>query len=292
MPTGKPSLWTHGPPGAAATAPWEGFLGMQLYAYVDPELSWEAFKGMMTRVTESGKIEGESLPSRKAQTAWILYQLTGDEDSLTEIYPALRRYLLWRKENPRWIFGGHDDPTEKDMEFVVHVLVDMQYAKQIARVLDRPDEVERWERLRHELFQKYLEWFWPEPTTTPPATYAYVTDSGVQREVFERANVVATGLHLDLWDGQPQLQSVKETFLAAYEPAEAFVGFGPPWNKYPDYSYTVYGLIEKGLAGAAEIMTSVGARDVARANMFAEQYIISTEPPRPDGVRHRCSERA
>lgn len=285
MPTGKPSLWTHGPPGAAATAPWEGFLGMQLYAYVDPQLSWRAFEGMMTRVTDSGKIEGESLPSRKAQTAWVLYQLTGDRESLAEIYAPLRRYLRWRKENPRWIFGGHDDPTEKDMEFVVHVLVDMDYAKQIARVLDRPAEVERWEQLQQDLFQKYLDWFWPDPTTTPPATYAYVTDSGIQREAFGRPSVVATGLHLNPWNEQPQLQSIKETFLDAYELAESLVGIKPPWNKYPDYSYAVYGLIERGMLDPADTMISVGARDVALANMFAEQYKIDSDLPRPDGVR-------
>lgn len=80
--TGKPSLWSEGEEKAPFSAAWESFIGIQLYAFIDPDVSWAAFKGLMSLVEEDGMLGGESLPSRKAQTAMILYQLTGDKESL------------------------------------------------------------------------------------------------------------------------------------------------------------------------------------------------------------------
>ncbi|MEA5053827.1 MAG: hypothetical protein VB093_10345, partial [Propionicimonas sp.] len=76
--TGKGSMWNFGAPGARSAAAWETFLASQFLAYADSDLAWSCFNGMMSLVDDAGSLAGESLPSRKAQTAWVLYSLTGD----------------------------------------------------------------------------------------------------------------------------------------------------------------------------------------------------------------------
>ena len=79
------------------------------------ENAWESFQGMMalvedgpeatapteTEYGELGELGGESLPSRKAQTAWILYSATGDEEKLESIYEPLALHLNWERYNMR-----------------------------------------------------------------------------------------------------------------------------------------------------------------------------------------------
>ncbi len=281
---GKPSMWTHGPPGARTSATWESLLEMQLYAFVDPETSWEAFSGIMSRVTDSGQIEGESLPSHKAQTAWILYQLTEDDTSLEAIYDPLKRYLLWRRDNPRWIHLDHDYPNQRDADFVIKALLDMSYAEQIASVLDRPSEVELWKNERTALFEDYLNWFWEEPTGEPASNVFLNDDGTVDEREFSRPSVIGMGMHLDCWEDEPQLETIEAAVSESYDVDRTLLGIQPPWNKYGNYGYTVRGLIDRELTDLAHTMINVGARDVARANVFAEQYIIGNDHPEPDGV--------
>jgi hypothetical protein len=55
--------------------------------------------------------------------------------------------------------------------------------------------------------------------------------------------------------------------------------------KYPDISYTVYGLTRKGYLEEAAALIECNIRDIIRANcVFAEQYTIG-DTPYPDGVR-------
>ena len=57
-----------------------------------------------------------------------------------------------------------------------------------------------------------------------------------------------------------------------------------PVPKYPDLSYTVYGLIKHGYNHQAQQMIEVNLRDIVRARAsFAEQYVGANF--RPDGVR-------
>ncbi|HEY6739853.1 MAG TPA: hypothetical protein VI076_13495, partial [Actinopolymorphaceae bacterium] len=155
---GKPSMWNFGADGARASASWDSLLGMQYLAYVDPDTAWDAYEGLMTLVDDDGMLGGESLPSRKAQTAWVLHSVTGDTARLRSTYAALRRHLLWARENPRWIFGDHDDPNERDAEFVVSLLLDFRYAAEIASVLGDDEDVSFWHRQYDEFFADYLTW--------------------------------------------------------------------------------------------------------------------------------------
>ncbi|MGO2520893.1 MAG: hypothetical protein ACTH8F_12280, partial [Microbacterium sp.] len=120
--TGKPSMWMYGTPGTRNVASWDSVLGMQQLAYVDPENAWASFQGMMALVeggplaTEPsdkgygtrGELGGESLPSRKAQTAWILYSVTGDREKLDSVYDKLALHLNWERYNMRWVLGENN----------------------------------------------------------------------------------------------------------------------------------------------------------------------------------------
>ena len=164
---GKPSLWDHGHKSSPFSAAWESFVGMQLYGYINPSISWSALKGMLSLVDDEGMLGGESLPSKKAETAWILYQLTGDVRSLEEVYPALSRYLDWRIKNPRWIYLGMTPENEKDIEFVVAGLIDIKCMVQIADVLGKKVDAGDWENKYQSLFSQCLNWFWDSPQALP-----------------------------------------------------------------------------------------------------------------------------
>lgn len=275
---GKPAMWGDGHPLARATASWESLFAMQFYAHVDPEAAWDAFIGLMSLVDENGRLGGESLPSRKAQTAIILYRLSKDREKLEQIYPALKRYLLWRRDNPRWIHKAHDYLDEKDSDFVVSAIVDMAHAREIAKVLEMPDEVALWEREREALFAKYLEWFWKTPEANPHENYFLKT----KRRGAGVSLWVASGIHLDLLKEGPYLDGLYRVYQAELKPDKPFLGFGIP--KYPEISFLVYGLTDRGRLKEAAELANAAVRDVTRANMFAEQYLVR-DFPEPDGVR-------
>lgn len=279
IPAGKPSMWVFGADGAKASAAWESFLGQQFMAYVDPELAWDAFEGLMSLVGNDGSLNGESLPSRKAQTAMVLYQITGDTGRLRRVYPALKRLLQWESEHLYWIPpGSTGDPNSRDSDFVVELLVDMAYARDLAEVLRIPADVKQWETQRNDLYPQYLQWFWPTPATQPSEYYDITTG---ERQA--GAPIwVSTGLHLDLLSTGAYLSSLEQRFLAGYDPNGTFCSF--VYAKYPDLSYTVYGLLERGMRDEAEVLTNAAIRDVTRANMFSENY-FEGDFPTPSGVR-------
>ncbi len=277
FPAGKPSLWGEGHPLARPSASWESFFAMQLYSYVDPELAAQAYRGIMSLVDEKGLLGGESLPSRKAQTGLMLYEMTGDLSILKDTYSALKRYLLWRRDNPRWIHKSHDFSDEKDADFVVSAIIDMEYARRIANRLGMPEEEHFWSREKEALFKNYLSWFWSSPSSEP--VQIFFTGSG--KTGWGNTLWVSTGLHLDLLEGE-QLAGLVRRFHRDFDPAGTFCGFFVP--KYPEIGFTVYGLLEHGLSTEAAIFANATVRDVVRANLFAEQYQVR-DFPYPDGVR-------
>lgn len=279
LPAGKPSLWVFGAEGAKASAAWESFLGQQFIAYVDPQLAWDAFEGLMSLVGSDGSLNGESLPSRKAQTALVLYHLTGDTARLRKIYPALKRLLQWESEHLYWIPpGGTGDPNSRDADFVTELLIDMAYARDAATVLGLSNDITAWNEQRTALYKQSLLWFWPTPTTQPAEYYDVTTgarDPGAPIWM-------STALHLDLLPAGDYLTSLEQRFRAGYDPNGTFCSF--VYAKYPDLSYTVYGLLERGMRQEAEVMVNAAARDVSRAQMFSENY-LEYGFPTPFGVR-------
>lgn len=268
-PCGKPSLWAYGASKATASAAWESFFSQQLLAHVMPETAWSAFEGIMAQVDDTGWLDGECLPSRKAQTAWILYRLTNDRERLARVYPAIRRYLLWREQQPRWIYLTHDIPDEKDASFVDHLLVDMDYAVRIARVLGHDIDVAMWQARHVAVIESYREWFFPGDQT--PVEF-YYTGSGERKS--GNLNWVVTGLHIP---GLPDdlAGRLNALFDELHDPAEPLAG--RRWVKYGTMSFTVYGLIEHGrFREARELMEAV-LRDQIRAGEFSENYGVDRE---------------
>lgn len=93
---------------------------------------------------------------------------------------------------------------------------------------------------------------------------------------------VTTGLYMDGCLAGDYLTSMLARFDADYDPEKSFGGFEMP--KYPDMSYSVYGLLKQGYTSRARGVMETAVRDIVRAGApFAEQYI--GDGFRPDGVR-------
>ena len=161
--TGKPSLWNEGDPRAPGTAQWDSVLGYQWLCYVDCNAAWSAFAGLMSLVDKDGAIAGESLPARKAQTAWILYSRTHDRALLQRLYPAIRKNLLWEEENPRWIYGDHNIADEKDLEFTASWIYDAGFANLICDELGNSSDAQMWRSKQAQMAENSETWFFSDP---------------------------------------------------------------------------------------------------------------------------------
>lgn len=264
---GKPSLWPEGHPKAAASAQWESFVAMQMMAWVDPDLAWSSFEGMMSLVDDEGTLGGEGLPSRHVQTAWVLYSLTGDVDRLRGIYPAMKRLLIWKVSDPRWIFKGLTPPGYKDAEFVVHALMDMGWAMRICDVLDMPEDKAYWKDQTDQLSENYRQWFWETPGGSPYFTY----HSEQGRKAGDRHSWTLQGLALPEWVlGEPQKQSLLELFRSMVDKNVPFLVRG--LNKFPQVNYAMAGLWTYGKPEEVQAMAEASMTAVTMAGEFAECY--------------------
>ncbi|MDL2256060.1 hypothetical protein LJC44_03650 [Parabacteroides sp. OttesenSCG-928-G06] len=274
--TGKPSLWDQAHENSPFSAAWESFVGMQLYGYIDPQISWSALKGMLSLVDESGMLGGESLPSKKAETAWILYQLSEDKNALREVYPALTRYLNWRITQPRWIYRNQTPENEKDAEFVVEALTDIKYMSSIATALGLDADAGIWKNKYEQLYRDYLGWFWKTPQSLP------VQHVNQYKKRDTNVIQITTGLFVEELSGD-YYDSMLGLFYKHYDTDKPFAGFTAA--KYPDVSYTVYGLIEKNKTELACGLLEANIRDIIISNVFAETYLIKDSIGVPSGVR-------
>lgn len=262
---GKASLWDEGAGEAPFSATWDSFIAIQQYAYVDPSLAWDAFKGLMSLTDAEGVIGGESLPSRKTQTAWQLFQLTKDTASLLAVYAPMERYLNWRIKYPYWIYFTQPDTTLKDAEFVFSALVDLAYMRDISRIVMNEDSAAVWEQKRINFYNASKSWFWSTPSAKPVQYYNTATLGRVPGNT----GWVTTGLYVDLLTGD-QLTGMNNLFNDSFSNAYNFYQPGVP--KYPDLSYTIYGLITRGNKTAAETMVDAAIRETVITNMFSEVY--------------------
>lgn len=281
--TGKASMWNHGAPGARSAAAWETFIAIQFLAYLDPETAWASFHGLMSLVDDEGSLAGESLPSRKAQTAWILFSITQDTAALQQSYPALRRLLHWSAEHPRWVYGTYDNPGEQDAEFVTSLIVDLDFAVLIARQLHLEDDVQAFREFRERLARDYerncfigperravQHWFADDPTAS------------IRGGAEGLALQVAMGLAVPgLTDWQ--IDSLAARFYERFDPDEQLAGFD--FVKHPNVAYTAAGLIDRGWLREAHVLINAMLRDVILSGSFAEVYDRGSERPRPWGVR-------
>ncbi|XHR27308.1 MAG: hypothetical protein ACFUZC_15330 [Chthoniobacteraceae bacterium] len=283
MSLGKGALWDGGEHTSPATCGWESFLGIQWLSFVDPSTAWQAYEGIMSRVDEEGRLGGESLPSRKAQTAWVLFSQKPDMKRLAVVYPAIKRYLLWREQNPRWIWGEnkHNVADEKDMEFVVSWLIDIEYAARIAEALGKRDEAAMWRGKSQPMVDNMGKWFFSDPKELHQY---YFEKSGVHS--LTARNEVRPVMILSAF-GIPNLPQemvgrLSELFTAIHKPAAANDGFD--YLKYPDNDFLAYGLIERKMPAAREFIEAV-TRDCIRSGEFAETIEMERGNPKSGGVK-------
>ncbi|MHB0999931.1 MAG: hypothetical protein ACYC27_11860 [Armatimonadota bacterium] len=264
---GKASLWGEGHPKARASSQWESFIAMQFGALVGPDTAWSAFEGMMSLVDEKGEFGGEGLPSRHAQTAWILYSQSGNKEKLKSTYPALKRLLVWKASDPRWIFHESTPPTMRDSEFVVHVLMDMTYAVRIAKVLGMTDEETYWKSEIKRITADFYKWFWTSPDAAP--NRIYYTSNGVREEHGGTWCLQGLVLPPDILD-QPHKDSLLRLLHSCFRDDVPFLIYG--LNKHPTYNFAMIGAWQYGKPEEAAKMAEAVMRDVTLANEFTEGY--------------------
>lgn len=265
--TDKADNWMKGTPGTKNAASWDSLLGIQNLAYLDPKTAWAAFKGMMALVGDDGNLGGETLPSRKAQTAWVLYRVTGKKKPLDSTYDALSRQLIWESKNLRWESPSNDIPDERNASFASSLIVDLDYAGRIAKSLGKRADVKKWKSLRQKLIANYTDWFFTDDGT--PLSLHYVDGSHED----ETGDVIAETTGLDIPDLPDKYAGyLMKRFNGSYDPHRQFAGLAPDALKAPHEQLTVYGLLARGKTRAASTVSNSVLRDVVRSGRYAEVY--------------------
>ncbi|MHB1455689.1 MAG: hypothetical protein ACYC0V_02125 [Armatimonadota bacterium] len=275
---GKASLWAEGHPKSRPSSQWESFIAMQLGAIIGPDTAWSAFEGMMSCVDADGSFGGEGLPARHMQTAWILYSQTSNAERLRAMYPAMKRLLMWKVSDPRWIFKGLTPPDMKDCEFVVHDLMDMSYAVRICDTLKMPDETSYWKSEIAKMADNYAKWFWDSPGSVPYRLY-----SGSTGQPLGPSNTwTLPGLVLPPDQlSTPQRESLLKLLRDSLNEDIPFLI--PGLNKHATYNYTILGAYQYGEMTIAAKMAEAAMRSVTLAGEFAESY-LSSYPATTEGV--------
>ena len=278
MATGKSSLWAYSAGRCTYAASWETFYGWMLFAQIDPVAAWEGYEGFMTLVDKDGRLGGESLPSVKARTAWVLYRTLPDRERLGRIMPAIERYLLWRLENLRWIYLDKTPrEDQKDMDFVTAALLDIHYLIRICCELSMTDKANKWQIRMETLYRQMTEWFFSEEL---PHQYFFCATGNL-----ESGNPLCTlkALHLPNL-AESERTSLLKLFRRHYHADRPFGGF--TGVKAENMTYTIYGLAENGLTAEADLLRERTAYDIASTRFLAEEYHAGTDGAvLPCGVR-------
>ncbi|MGI6878900.1 LPXTG cell wall anchor domain-containing protein [Microbacterium sp. gxy059] len=328
--TGKPSMWMNGTPGTKNVASWDSLLGMQQLVYVDPENAWESFQGMMALVEDGpdatepsdteygtrGELGGESLPSRKAQTAWILYSVTGEKDRLESIYEPLALHLNWERYNMRWVLGENNHFDERDSEFVTSLAYDLEFAIRIAEELGHDEDVAEYEAVISEISESYSEWFFPKGADDDGKVWdtvqkVYLDETrdeppfgdDTEGEPFRNENgqwvragfsfYTSTAFVMDELADESMVKTM-DRFVGDYDETAQLAGLGDFAVKAPDIQLITYGLLdmdpiegspEPELRDRATVLVNTFLRDMVRSGWFAEVYYADGEPGDPVGAR-------
>jgi hypothetical protein len=237
----------------------------------------------MSRVDAEGSLGGESLPSRKAQTAMLLWSLTKNREQLETGYAALMRLLEWQSARPRWIYGTYDNEGEEDAEFVTSLLIDLNLAQILARALGRDEDVPPLEGLADGLRKNYREHFFiGSRRRAVQHWFSHDPDADLRGGPDGFGLQVASGLSvpgLEQWE----VDSLLARFDQQFNPDDQLAGFD--FVKHPNVSHTAAGLIDHGRSSDAEVLANAMLRDVVASGSFAEVYDRGPVRPRPWGVR-------
>lgn len=268
MMAGKPSLWNEGSVNNPGTAQWESAFGYQMLSFLMPDTAWDAYLGLLSEVDSTGIIGGESLPTRLAETAWMLYENSGDSASLAAAYPDLKRFLDWSEDSPRWICCGHDIPEEKDLQFVASWLFDAEFAVKIATELGLTADVTLWQNKRSAMIASIDDLFFAAPDVIYGLAYPYTEIPqawSVGNDMFKTTALSISGLPA------AQMDRLTSFFMSIHRPDSDLSNFH--YHKYPDVSLITYGLLNNGGHVQAKEFAASALRDVIRGKEFAEVLV-------------------
>lgn len=268
---GKASTWGSGSASAPNSCSWESLFNIQELSYVEPEIAWDAMKGFIYSIDDNGILDGECLPSQKAHTTWLCYSNMIKEfpereeelnSELNSLYSYIYKYLMWRAENPRWIYGNENFKNEKDISFVTQWYSDVNYAIKIAEKLGKYNDVATYERMKTAMGENARKWFFAEYDTSKPDSrenrikaFCFLNDDGTNSYSWpgsshnatsnEALNYVYEALYVELpKDLTDKLVHSYLAFTKGHE-QEPLLGF--QFYKYGDGCHTAYGLLEKEL---------------------------------------------
>ncbi len=156
----------------------------------------------------------------------------------------------------------------------------MEHLTAIATLIGKPDEARLWQEKRAAFYKRLPgRGFGPRRRLNRCRNWC---SNGPVPNPQDHAIWVTTALYMDGFLEGDYLASTLRKFDRFYDPSANFAGFGMP--KYPDMSYSVYGLLTRGYALRARSVMEACIRDIVRAGCpFAEQYV--GDDFRADGVR-------
>ena len=266
---GLASTWSHGAASAPNSCSWESLFDIQEISYVEPDIAWNAMEGFIYSIDDNGILDGECLPSQKAHTVWVCYenmikahpeQKAELNEKLADLYSYVRKYLVWRADNPRWIYGGENFANEKDISFVTQWYSDVNYAIKIANMLGKYDDVAMFEQMKTEMGEQAREWFSAEYDPEQPESrdnrimaFCFLGADGKNNYSWsgsshnaksdDALNYVYEAIFADFpKDLTDKLVHSYLAFIDGHED-EPLLGF--KFYKYGDGAHTAYGLLEK-----------------------------------------------
>lgn len=262
---GKASLWGDGSPLCPTNCAWESFFEIQLLAYVDPGTAWSALEGFMSMIDHDGWLEGECLPSQKAHTAWVVHRIAPDRHRLIALYPALRRYLLWREDNPYWVWspGGPEKPEkpsdQKDISFVSQWMTDVDDVIQICEAIGETEDAVMWRTKKANMVKKVEQWF-----------FAGGCVQGIYWEETDRRedNVLFT-IDMLVHRLTPNLDArLMAYYLDKHHADQDLVGLA--WSKFGNIYHTLRGLYDQGYVKQADELADSLLRHTLLTRDFCE----------------------
>lgn len=284
LPVSKGSTWDYGGAPAQYSIGFESMESIRWLAYVDPDLAWSAYKGLLTRVRPDGSLGGEVAPTRYAETALILYELTGDRQALQADYAPLKRYVDWANTNLRYFFGSYDYPGEIDANFSSYVMADDEHMAQIAKILGEDADVAHWQDAEADVWNRTKTALWPTSPTQEPNEFYFPGDptcaprGGCGGFTMLRGGLLAGDLVTGPWE-----QSLYARYLLSYDPTT-----GKPVHifindsKGTDVDLVMWGLMKRGERAVASGDVNSWVRDMVKSEAFSEMYTAGG----PTGITH------
>ena len=279
---GKPSMWAHGAPAASYTAAWDSIYGYHMYAYIDADVAWDCFIGLMSLVEHTdnernGILAGESLPVNRARTAWLLYQAKPDINNLRAVFADLDINLWWSMNHTYWIWQVNSSNINlglRDSDFTAAVLVDMPYMIKICQKLGEYSFAQLWTDRFNQYVVNFQQWHvrWYDDGSGNMVQLG--CNDGITGDI---TAVLYTTKSLYSPYLSPESDAAFHRLLQRdFNPNNTFSGFIDV--KLEEIMYTLYGMYDNGYVDMAKALTESSVRDVVRANRFSEAYTSWPDP--------------